>query len=128
MNRILPIVTVVIAVCAILALTYKYIYPFGSRDCTLPCMHSALRAYAADHYGRFPTSDHDAYTALGQLFAQYTPSGAELAGISGNEDTTKQALQHGRTLDKTLTSWVYVEGLRESDNPKTRSEEHTSEL
>ena len=95
--------------------TYEYMYPFGHRSCTLPCMHSALFAYAADHYGHFPEGDKGPYDALAKLYPEYTPSGIELAGVSGNVRDVVEALRKGTPFNKALTSWVYVPGLQKDD-------------
>jgi len=95
---------------------YRYIYPFGYQSCALPCIHSALISYAHDHQGKFPDSEKGPYDALQKLYPEYTPSGVELVGISGNRTAVLQALRAKAPLQH-LTSWIYVPGLQKDDPP-----------
>jgi hypothetical protein len=95
----------------------KQKYPFGRRPggISLPGVYGSLLAYAGEHDGWFPRSDKGPYAALRQLYPSYCPSGKELAGVSGNIDAVTDALRSGKPLNASLTSWVYVEGLRLDD-------------
>lgn len=118
LSKITLVGLVVIAICLLGILAcYRFMYPFGRRSCTLRCMHSAFLVYAADHFGHFPESDKGSYDSLQKLYPEYTPSGIELAGISGNVGAVVLALQEHRPLGSNLTSWVYVPGFNKSDDP-----------
>ena len=97
---------------------HTYMYPFCDRGCTLRCMHGALLAFAARHYGFFPSSKTGAFDALQKLYPEYMPSGRELAGISGDVRGLTNALFNKSPINESLTSWVYIQGLRESDDPQ----------
>lgn len=73
--------------------------------------------YANDHEGWLPKSDKGALDALQKLYPEYCPSGKELAGLSGDIDAVVQNLQSGQPLTERLTSWVYVPGLKDNDDP-----------
>lgn len=108
----------IIGTCAVLVFLsnlgcYK---PYGSREPAIFLMDSALRTYAEEHSGRFP-SGGDQFSALAQLYPEYCCPGRELAGLSGDIQKTTNALQHGRSISN-FTSWVYVPGLRLDDDPK----------
>lgn len=80
-------------------------------------MRMALAAYAHNHQGWFPSSTNGPAAALQSLYPDYSPTGTELAGISGDIPAAVEALRAGRPLDSTLTSWRYVAGLRDDDEP-----------
>ena len=106
--------------CILVAAAYwKVKYPFGRHPAgiSLPGVYLSLLTYAGDHYGWFPRSEKGPYDALQQLYYEYCPSGKEFAGVSGNIDVVVNALRRGQSLDKSLTSWVYVPGFR-SDDPE----------
>src|SRR5450756_1605972 len=86
---------------------YNYMYPFGHRSSALPCLYGALFTYAVEHYGNFPDGGTNSYAALGKLYPEYTPSGIELAGLSGNIDSVVNALRSKASLSQSLTSLVY---------------------
>ena len=114
------ITLIAMSVLAVLVLGvgyHFYMYPYGRRSCAVRCMESALSQYAADHFGRFPESPGGSYAALSLLYPKYTPSGIELAGVSGNIGATVAALRNGRSIDESLSSWVYFQGFSENDNP-----------
>lgn len=92
-------------------------YPFGRHPggVSLPGLYGSLLAYAGEHNGWFPISAKGSYDALQQLYDSYCPSGIELAGVSGNVDAVTDALRKGKSLDASLTSWVYEPGFRMGD-------------
>ena len=94
----------------------KYLYPYGQRwgGVSLPGLFGTLLAYAGDHDGWFPRSDKGPYNALQEL-EPYCVNGVELAGVSGNVDAVSNALRNGKSLDASLTSWVYVPGFKRDD-------------
>jgi hypothetical protein len=80
-------------------------------------MYFALLNYANDHQGRFPQSGVSAYDALQKLYPDYCPSGKELSGLSGNVNFVAASLKAGKPLTDKITSWVYVQGLKDNDDP-----------
>ena len=89
------------------------------QDQRLPLMinlYSELRQYAAEHGGFFPSGPGGDATALGQLFPVYSARGKELAGLTGDINLAMRILKSGKQLTTNQTSWVYVEGLRSTDN------------
>lgn len=90
--------------------------PYGDRQAALFQVGAALRNYAADHGGSFP-SGADAYSALARLYPDYCTPGAELAGLSGGVEKVTSALREGRSISN-LTSWVYVPGLTRTDDTR----------
>ncbi len=94
----------------------KYLYPYGQRGggVSLPGLFGTFLVYAGDHGGWFPRSDKGPYDALRQL-EPYCVNGVELAGVTGNADAVSNALRSGKSLDASLTSWVYVPGFRRDD-------------
>jgi hypothetical protein len=77
----------------------------------------ALLNYAKDHDGLFPASDKGPYEALQKLYPYYCSSGRELAGLSGDIDSVVNCLKQGNSLTDKLSSWVYVQGLKDTDDP-----------
>lgn len=88
-----------------------------SRAPLVRSVHSALIMYAHDHQGWLPNSEKGALDGLQKLYPEYCPSGRELAGLSGDIDGVVRNLQSGQPLTEKLTSWVYVPGLKDTDNP-----------
>ena len=105
----------VLIACVASALTWhKFMYPFGHRSYTLRHMYAELETYAADHFGKFPDSEEGPYAALQKLYPEYSSAG-ELAGVSGRISDVKSALLQGAPLSQSLSSWVYVPGLEQTD-------------
>jgi len=96
---------------------YRYLYPYGRKEgaVSLPGLYLSLLAYAGDHGGWFPYSDKGPYDALQKLYDSYCPSGKELAGVSGDSKAVATALRGGKSLDASVSSWVYIQGLRLGD-------------
>ena len=80
-------------------------------------MHSALLAYASEHYGNFPDSNKGSYDALQKLYPEFSAAGIELAGISGDTEAVVAALSRQTSLNQSLTSWVYLQGFKNDDDP-----------
>lgn len=98
-------------------LYHGYVYPYGNRHCTLQCMFGGLVNYALEHEGSFPNVENDPYLSLTQLYPRYCTA-SELAGVSGKLENTERVLKQGKPLDQDSTSWVYVCGLRQRDDPR----------
>jgi hypothetical protein len=79
-------------------------------------LYFELENYANDHNGWFPKSKKGAFDALQELYPDYCQSGKELVGLSKDIDVTVKRLRAGQPLDEKLTSWVYVQGLKRSDD------------
>jgi hypothetical protein len=90
---------------------------FTNRAPFLLLMYSDLQNYAADHNGCFPQSEKGPYAALQKLYPRYS-DGQGLAGLSGDVHATVECLKNGEPLTSNLTSWVYIQGLKNTDNPK----------
>jgi hypothetical protein len=99
-----------------IAVWRKISFPYGHREAFLRTVDSDLQNYASDHDGWFPNAD-DSYNALAKLYPGYSGAGYELAGLSGNIQAVTNALQAGHSIS-TLTSWVFVPGLRRDDDPR----------
>src|SRR6266571_9330734 len=115
--KLLFVALLVVACCVAAVLYRKVAYPYGHRAAVLRSMYFALLNYASDHDGSFPNSEKGNYDALQKLYPEYAPSGIELAGVSGNADAAVTALRNNTPLDQSLTSWVYVQGLKKDDDP-----------
>jgi len=77
-------------------------------------LYFEMRLYARDHGGILPTSPDGPLAALQKLYPEYTHSGKELAGLTGDIDRVVAILKQGGTLG-TNSSWVYNEGLKLTD-------------
>jgi len=73
-----------------------------------------LHHYALDHAGWFPQNGTNSLEAIQKLFPIYSPA-QELAGLSGDIEAVTRTLQRGESLNSNVSSWVYVQGLREDD-------------
>jgi hypothetical protein len=99
---------------AIVVFLYNMRFPYGHREAFLRSVDRALQNYANDHGGAFPNDPEPSF-ALAKLYPEYSNSGIELAGLSGNIQLVTNALNKGLPISN-LTSWIYVPGLRETDN------------
>lgn len=116
-TKLLFAALLVVACCVATVLYRKVAYPYGHRAAVLRSMYFALLNYASDHDGSFPYSEKGNYEALQKLYPEYVFSGVELAGISGDVDAVVAALRNNSPLNQSLTSWVYVQGLKKDDDP-----------
>jgi len=96
-------------------MVYRWYYPFGKRDCAMPCTISALQVYADRNGGWFPRGGNNAADALRILFPGYLGSARLLAGVSGDEGKVLGRLRSGQPLDQAISSWVYWPGFRKGD-------------
>lgn len=92
---------------------YRLKLPYGSRICAMRCVASALRAYADDHDGWFPSDAEDPVRALTALTNYLCP--AAMAGLSGNIEETERRVLGGQPVTGRESSWVYQTGLRRDD-------------
>jgi hypothetical protein len=72
--------------------------------------------YAQEHNGWYPNGGTNALASLQKLYPKYADM--ELAGMSGDESKAVAFLKSGRSIDETVSSWVYHPGLRIDDNPE----------
>jgi hypothetical protein len=96
--------------------TIKFFFPYGSRSCFLPCTTLCLRLYAAENAGWFPSA-MEPTNALQQLVPQFMQDPDYLAGIFGNRKKMREAWRERGYLTTNDSSWVYVPGFREDDEP-----------
>lgn len=116
-RTIITIIGAVIAL-AILAFGARFVIrSFTDRTPFVLLLYSDLWNYADGHNGWFPQSKRGPYAALQELYPRYC-SGQELAGLSGNVHATVECLKKGEPLTSNLTSWVYIQGLKDTDDPK----------
>jgi hypothetical protein len=117
MGRRLIIAAGVTALClgGVLAV-YAWAYPYGARPCSLPCVVSALKLYAADHEDRFPDGGKTPQEALRKLTPRYV-NVSMLAGITGDRAEVQAAIGRGAELSDLQSSWVYFPGFKSTDDP-----------
>ena len=92
-----------------------YRFPYGDRGCAIICLGHSLRAYAAEHGGRYPTNATSGLLALQQLYPIYADE-YQLAGLSGDRARARSRLKSGLPLDEESCSIVYVQGYNLSSN------------
>ncbi len=109
-------VLLLFVIFAAIAMGCRFRRPYGHREAFLRTVDSDLQNFASDHDGFFPSAA-DRYAALALLYPDYSDSGCELAGLSGNISAVTNALQSGKSISN-LTSWMFVPGLRQSDDPR----------
>jgi hypothetical protein len=113
------LIGIVLAAAGALLYTRAYhrAYPYGPRPASLPIVVNALRIYASDHGQSFPDINGDPYKSLEVLFPDYLSSWY-LAGLSGDPQKTKLALEHGGHLSSENCSLVYFPGLFATDDQR----------
>jgi len=89
---------------------------FGHAHC-MPQAMLALRQYAVDHYGSFPTHTNGYGDALLLLDPEYTPWSI-LTGPGYDIEAGKQWKQSGANVPESECGRVYVQGLTETNNPE----------
>jgi hypothetical protein len=105
----------VLAVVLIVVFSYKWLYPYGNRSCVLPCTLGALEHFAVEHEGWYPNQGMNAVDCLSALYPNLE---TELAGISGDRNEVSRRLATGKPIDESVSSWVYIPGLRTDDDPE----------
>ena len=96
---------------------YSWKYPFGDRTCLAPCTISALALYSERNEGWYPNGGTNYLEALAKLYPIYLDA-AKLAGLSGDTETIKNRIQQGRTIEESISSWMYWPGFRNDDPPE----------
>lgn len=111
----------VVALSAALCL-HRWQYPYGQKIGALQLVTLALRHYAIDHGGWFPTNSEAPLHALQAIYPSYIEQPGYLAGLSGDVQETTKALKTGRSLNPMISSWVYWPGFKEDDCSDARVE------
>lgn len=105
----------------ILAVAYvgymKWRFPYGWSHCCIAGLGTALRIYALDHNGHFPTGGDTPEASLGLLYSNYVDA-YTLRGKTVPLRVTEAALRQNGKLGPDSCGWHYVEGLPESDSPQ----------
>lgn len=114
--RVLCVIAGLLAVLALLATAYwKHEYPYGSSHCCDKGVGFALREYAADHNGRYPTGGDTPEASLSLLYSNYLDA-YTLRGKTVPLEVVQKTLAKKGRLDPESCGWHYVEGLTEADN------------
>jgi hypothetical protein len=109
---------VVVAVLAVAYLGYiKWTYPYGPSHCCIGGLGTALRIYALEHSGQFPTGGDTPEGSLSLLYSNYVDA-YTLRGKTVPLKVTEVALRQNGKLGPDSCGWHYVDGLTESDNPQ----------
>ncbi len=81
-------------------------------------LYAALRAYAQDHGGRFPSGESSPEASLSLLYRERLIDAANLRGKTVPEAVVVSRLESGQLLSPELCGWHYVEGLRTDGDPR----------
>jgi len=96
---------------------FKWKYPYGMSHCCAKGMGLALRTYAMDHDGRFPTGGDTPEASLSLLYSNYVDA-YTLRGKTVPLQVAQAALAKNGKLGPDSCDWHYVEGLTEADDPQ----------
>ncbi|MCL4181736.1 MAG: hypothetical protein KJ072_28875 [Verrucomicrobia bacterium] len=108
---------VVCLVAVIGLLVERWRYPYGRRAACLPMMTMGLTRYAAEHDGWLPKGGITPLASLQQLYPRYVEYAGHFAGLTGDIDLTRDVLVRGGTLTSNLSSWCYIPGFHEDEDP-----------
>jgi hypothetical protein len=89
-------------------------YPYGTSHCCSKQLGLALRMYADDHGGKFPTGEKTPEASLSLLYSNYADADL-LRGKTVPLEITTRILESGGKLGPESCGWHYVEGLTESN-------------
>jgi hypothetical protein len=116
--RALCVIAGVLAVLTWLAAAYwRHNYPYGWSHCCAKGVGLALRGYAQDHAGRYPTGGDTPEASLSLLYSNYLDA-YMLRGKTVPLQLVEETLRKKGKLDPQSCGWHYVEGLTEADNPQ----------
>jgi hypothetical protein len=93
-------------------------YPYGESHCCTKQISTALKMYADDHGGRFPSGESSPEASLSLLYPKYLSSPDILRGKTVPETIVRQRLTSGQLLTPETCGWHYVEGLGEGSDPR----------
>ncbi len=96
---------------------WKWKFPYGWSHCCAKGMGLALRTYAMDHDGRFPTGGDTPEASLSLLYSNYV-NAYTLRGKTVPLQVAQTALAKDGKLGPESCDWHYVEGLTEADDPQ----------
>lgn len=97
---------------------YRHTFPYGASHCCDLLLAQALRDYAANHNGAFPSGGETPEASLSLLCSNadwVTPY--LLRGRTVSEAVVREALKRDGRLGPDSCGWHYVEGLRVDDDP-----------
>jgi hypothetical protein len=118
-----PKVLMVAALVAVVGLAalyaaYRAKYPYGMSHCCILIMGGALKEYANDHNGQFPTGKATPEASLSLLNNSNYANADLLRGKTVPEKTVARILNSGGLLGPDTCGWHYVEGLRADDDAR----------
>lgn len=94
-----------------------YTFPYGFSHCCLKQLGTALRSYAEDHDGHFPSGGGSPEASLSLLFrGDYGMDGQILCGKTKSPEVAQAILERGELLGSDTCDWHYVEGLTLADD------------
>ena len=114
-KRVILSLSIGAALCSLVLFKYYRDYPHGLRSGKLTTFTLVLHEYAIEHDGWCPKGGATPLASLQKLYPLC--DAAALAGMSGNERKAREYFESGRTIDETVSSWVYFPGFRTNDNP-----------
>jgi hypothetical protein len=98
---------------------YDWRYPYGRSHCCETRLYLALRTYAEEHGGRFPSGAATAEANLTLLRRAGLDVDLELLrGKTVPKAVAEHALENGADLSEETCGWHYVPGLTFADNPE----------
>ena len=113
---LVAVVSIVAIVAGAVYAKHRYEYPYGWSHCCSKLLGSALRFYAIEHSGKFPTGGKTPEASLALLFSEYADAYL-LRGKTVPLAVTQHALENQKTLTPESCGWHYVDGLTENDDP-----------
>jgi hypothetical protein len=90
-------------------------YPYGRSHCCDKQLWFALKNYAHDHSGVFPSGGSTPEASLSLLYPQYADANL-LRGRTVTLDRVQKNLDSSGQLDPQSCGWYYVEGLQNDDD------------
>ena len=96
---------------------YQSRYPYGWSHCCDKQLWFALRQYADEHGGSYPSGGPTPEASLGLLYPEYADANL-LRGKTVPEAVVQAAFDRGEPLGPETCGWQYVEGLRTDDDHK----------
>jgi hypothetical protein len=96
---------------------YRYTFPYGWSHCCDIQLGFALRQYAEDHGGHFPSGGDCPEASLSLLYSNYVDANL-LRGKTVPLQTVEGALATNGKLGPVTCGWHYVEGITLSDDPR----------
>jgi hypothetical protein len=98
-------------------LCYRWTFPYGWSHCCDKQLMLALRFYADEHGGAYPTGEATPEASLSLLYPKYTGEYL-LQGKMVPVDAVRQILESGNRLGPDTCGWHYVDGLTLDDDSR----------